>query len=671
MTNYQILEMEPEEEIMRTPTVRLQKNNEHPIAQVEFVEMPEYPIVEMPTEQAIVEMPTITLEAILSRIAQIGSLDRDKQKSALRNELGETIGDIDRTTHLEIEDALLEHIDMTRTVAKEFIRNCRASAKERKKAAKAAAQKETTAERTLPVIQVNNRQLRDIEDDAYQAIVTRNESRPTEPCVYVRGGELQWIRRNEKSLNGASRIGIHTVQLSKFISLLGRCADWVVIDDDDGEKDATPHILAIQSVFNLGEWPDLPPLNNIVRCPLLGPDKKIHAEPGYNAGIFSYYADPIELGDTTPTKENLASAKDLILNNLLGEFPFEDNASKAHAVALLLLPFVRPLIKGATPLHLIDAPTPGSGKGLLTDVCAIPSTGQESVPAMTAPEDESEWSKSLTAAFLQSRSHISIDNIKGELSSAALSKFLTQASVSERILGESTNVELDIRATWVANGNNIFVDTDMARRCVWIRLSPTVECPWTRDGFRHKELRAWALQNRPALATAVITMIQKWLDDGAELQTGKPKGSFASWAGVIGGILASNGIEGFLENEEDLYKSSAESAEAFKAFVAEWYNEHGCKKTSVVDLFFLASYTDEVDLDGKYKNLLEDLLGSGKERGRRIRLGNELRKSIGKVFELADENGQALGSFKIVKCARTSQGNRWQLDNMDDEAGAL
>ena len=51
-----------------------------------------------------------------------------------------------------------------------------------------------------------------------------------------------------------------------------------------------------------------------------------------------------------------------------------DNADLANAVAAFILRFVRLLIEGPTPLHLIESPTPGSGKGLLADVCNCPKS---------------------------------------------------------------------------------------------------------------------------------------------------------------------------------------------------------------------------------------------------------------------------------------------------------
>jgi hypothetical protein len=47
-----------------------------------------------------------------------------------------------------------------------------------------------------------------------------------------------------------------------------------------------------------------------------------------------------------PTLQQIAAARSLLLDDLLGEFPFVSEAERAHALALLLLPFIRPMISG-------------------------------------------------------------------------------------------------------------------------------------------------------------------------------------------------------------------------------------------------------------------------------------------------------------------------------------
>jgi hypothetical protein len=97
-------------------------------------------------------------------------------------------------------------------------------------------------------------------------------------------------------------------------------------------------------------------LEHIDRLPLK-PSAPIDSGGGYHA-----YWLLVE-----PTAADLDRARALIVDDLLIDFPFVSDPDRAHAVALFLLPFVRELIAGPTLLHLIEAPTMGSGKGLLAD----------------------------------------------------------------------------------------------------------------------------------------------------------------------------------------------------------------------------------------------------------------------------------------------------------------
>ena len=216
------------------------------------------------------------------------------------------------------------------------------------------------------------------------------------------------------------------------------------------------------------------------------------------------------MGDTTPTPETVNQAKDLLLNNLLIDFPFVDEASRANAMAALLLPFVRPMIPGATPLHLIDAPTPGTGKGLLVDVLTAPfnPTG----PAIIPPaKDDEEWRKKITAYLTAGHSHLSIDNIPstGKVDSASLAIALTSKIWTDRILGQSEKITLPIRNVWLATGNNVLLSDELTSRAVWIRLDAKLERPRQRTGFKIDRLDAWSRQHRNELVTAALVLIRK------------------------------------------------------------------------------------------------------------------------------------------------------------------
>ena len=246
-----------------------------------------------------------------------------------------------------------------------------------------------------------------------------------------------------------------------------------------------------------------------------------------------------------PSAAEVAAARGLLCDELFGDFPFVGPAESAHAVALLLLHFVRDLIDGSTPLHLIEKPTPGTGATLMVDAIATLLTGA-GASVMTEGRNEDEWRKRITAKLRQMPPMVLIDNLSRRLDSPALAAVLTAPFWEDRILGVSEMARLPIRCIWIATGNNPEFSNEIARRLVRIRLDANVERPSQRSGFRHPRLIAWVRANRARLVAACLTLCQAWIAAGRP-KGGRVVGSFESWSEVMGGVLEVAGIEGFLE----------------------------------------------------------------------------------------------------------------------------
>jgi hypothetical protein len=510
----------------------------------------------------------------------------------------------------------------------------------------------------LPLIKVNNRQLRDVRADALAALLLANERRPAHPRLFVRGGALTRVVRDENGAYSAQIIGV-----ADLAGLLADCATWIAVTKDDRRSHVTPPGDVTRDVLALGEWPQFPALAGVVNAPTFGAGGELHDEPGYSPHTSLYYADYVAHPEV-----DAAEGRRLIMEELLGDFPFMDAASKAHAVAMLLLPFVRPMISGPTPLHMVDAPTPGTGKGLLVDVCALPSLGRP-LASMTAGKDDDEWRKRLTSTLLRGETHVHIDNITVALDSGVLASALTQEVWEDRLLGQTRTVSLRIRQIWCANGNNLAMSDEIARRTVWIRLDANEERPWERENFRHPNLRTWALKHRPKLIAAALALIRRWIEAGMPAFSGRHKGSYGEWSRVVGGILQANDVEGFLGNEDELYKRKVSTPGAMTEFVTAWKERYGDARVDSGRLFMLASTPDEDSPMTPYEReqwlgLLEDHLSSGGERGR--------RKSFGRL--LSSYTDKVVGGCKIVSCGRSHGKTWWQLlekkkDNPIEELG--
>ena len=177
---------------------------------------------------------------------------------------------------------------------------------------------------------------------------------------------------------------------------------------------------------------------------------------------------------------------------------------------------MRECIDGPTPLHLADAPTPGCGKTLLIQVLLAPALGR--APALMAHaggRNDEETRKRLTALLASGCRAAVFDNLSGRTDSPALAAALTATAgpIACSAAAEMTSFS-PVTITWAATSNNASLTLELARRSLRMRLDATTERPWQRTGFRHPDLLAWTLANRPALVAAVLTMDRAWIDAG-------------------------------------------------------------------------------------------------------------------------------------------------------------
>ena len=249
---------------------------------------------------------------------------------------------------------------------------------------------------------------------------------------------------------------------------------------------APPPLAVVKSVLATPD-PGLPVLLGIVNTPVFGRNGTLLTAPGYHPDARLLYAPAPGLracrrSPRVRRPPTMAAARELICDELLGDFPFIGAAERAHAVALLLLGFLRGMIDGPTPLHLIEKPTPGTGATLMVDAIATILTGA-GASVMTEGRDDEEWRKRVTAKLRQIPTIVLIDNLRQKLDSSAVAAALTAPFWEDRILGSPEMVRLPIRCLWIATGNNPEFSNEMARRLVRIRLDANVERPWQRSRF--------------------------------------------------------------------------------------------------------------------------------------------------------------------------------------------
>ncbi len=467
---------------------------------------------------------------------------------------------------------------------------------------------------------------------AWEILQTDND-----PPQLFRSGGLP-VRLEE---DDTGRPKLASLTHARMTNEVARAALWFnVVKDVEREveplSDAVTEMLATKNI-------PLPILHRIVAAPVFGPNGELQSTPGYHPASRTLYVPAdgfeVELPPEDPSAIDLAQAADYI-NELIDEFPFESNADRAHAVALLLLPFVRDLIDGPTPLHLFNKPSPGTGASLLSEVLLIPSLGTPPSGTMAGCNNEDEWRKRLTSLLSEGPTATVFDNLTGKLDSPSLCAAITAPVWTDRILGGSSTGTWPVRTTWVATANNLQVSTDIARRTVQVQLDAKLDRPWEGRTFR-KELPTWAYRNRAELVWSALCVGRAWLRAG--ILDGKARlGSFDNWAKVVGGLLDVLGVEGFLENTSELYEQADSDRTGNLWLVERWWKEHQDREVKVAGLFALTADPD-----------FPISLGPGNEQAQRHAFGRHLSLIKGRVFPLEDgtlvsiaRGGQSGGSYR-------------------------
>jgi len=508
--------------------------------------------------------------------------------------------------------------------------------------------------RPLPKVNPSDRQMADIIEDAWKAVHETNSP----PTLFLRAGYLARIRLGREGrarIEELNRIGMQGV--------LARSARWTrwrkataaetsagLSDPErqgyvEVERFEPPKYLAPDMV----DRPDLdlPQLDAVVAVPVFDSHGQLVLAPGYSPSASLWFEPPAGFSvpetKSEPTDRDLADARDLLLDTWLGDFPFVKSSDRAHAIAIALLPFVRRLIHSPTPLHLVEASVQGTGKSLLA-ACLVGVAYGGPPPPITYTANDEEMRKVITAFLSEGSMIMFLDNIQGLVKSASLARALTSEQWKDRKLGTNASITCDNRATWVATANNATLNTDIARRSVRVRLDREMERPWEWSGARIEDLEGWTALNRERLIAALLTLVQGWMARGRPPGE-RTIGTFGSWARVMGGILRTAGIEGFLEDMSDLYEDADSEMAEWYAFVRTWWEkmpdhrfeerveataDHPGHQHPTRTVTMRAS---ELGAFARAEDLLGGVLGDGSERSQNSKLGRALGGLRDRVME--------------------------------------
>ena len=156
--------------------------------------------------------------------------------------------------------------------------------------------------------------------------------------------------------------------------------------------------------------------------------------------------------------------------------------------------------------------------------------------AQTRAESEAEYRKRFVSELLQGQLMCFIDNVNEDFGSEVVSTLVTQRTIGDRILGVSRNVKLRNNLMFMITGNASSLTPELVSRSVITLLKS--EVPTELRNYKNPNLISKIqTQDRFAILSAVCTIIQKWIDDGATIDYNVEAHRMKDWAQLLGGIL--------------------------------------------------------------------------------------------------------------------------------------
>ena len=325
----------------------------------------------------------------------------------------------------------------------------------------------------------------------------------------------------------------------------------------------------------LGEGvPHLRRLETITHTPIVRLDGSIIDTPGYDDTARILYLPEPGMGEVhvprSPSRADIEKAVDII-RYPISKFPFVSNEDEANWIGAALIPLLREIAPPPYPLLLIDAPTPGSGKGFLAGIIGAVH-GMVMRPGIPSTWDE--WNKVIMTILSSTTSPMMVfDNVRGIIRSSALEGLLTSEQVTDRVLGKNDeSLSLRNDRLWAMTGNNAKISGDLARRVFRVVIDAKMPHPEARV-FNFNPVR-WTEAHRVQYIGAMLTMIRGWILSGAPKCDSERSDTYSELVGTVRGILKFSGIDGVFWDTEGRREIGLDD-EDLRNFLTEIYEVMG------------------------------------------------------------------------------------------------
>lgn len=497
-----------------------------------------------------------------------------------------------------------------------------------------------------PIVQVTDAGL--VQNIAQMSEIAR-------PIVYTQGDMLTRLGRenlDDEIKRSADQIvlvavsagwsRVHFTDVAQFMKYSAKADDWI--------NTSCPAEL-VNVWMNMGDWPDLRPLDAIARAPFVRADGSICDTAGYDTRSRALFIPSMafpRVPDSPSRSEALDSLSRLLTP--FDEFPWYTEGSRSAFAAHILTEAAR-LALDRVPMFWYTAPDAGTGKTMLSEAAATIVHGSE--PAVRPwVQDGDELRKTLFASLLAGDRSIAFDNVPTGYKARApeLCAFLTSAIWKDRKLGVSETHAVPNKCVVSASGNNVTPVSDLARRCLVVRLDANSERMQERR-FKIPNLRGHILANRAELLVDALTVIKAYHsrsgidpDIAARIYAATPLPSFESWSALVREPLIWLG----LPDPCDTQKGETDDETGSVAGIFEKLaSSFGATPFTCVDV--ARTVGGVLDANGDLSSMM--LTNGCAEPSSPLKVGYWLRS-------LRDKNA---GGFKLVHAGQSKVGVKWQL----------
>ncbi len=288
----------------------------------------------------------------------------------------------------------------------------------------------------------------------------------------------------------------------------------------DSNSTDRPSLEPLGYSISLRDCQGIPELTSIRYTPYHTRSGELISWDGYypESGIY-LHVDPdlfVPVVSKHPKKDEVARAKDLILDKLLGDLPFRGEADLAGALCAILYPFAPEIVAAPAPLIILNH------SPLLISLVSLLFNGEDVYPLVLADGRPGDLARDLEPLLRVGVPCAAIEALSGHVNDRLVRAF--GRSYLGRVFGLSQF--LTNRILWCAA--DVTIDKEVESEVLRVHLDPEPEESLAQD------LADYVLANRGHLIWAVLTLIENWLSVGRPLFPSNVIVGHAEWTSRMG-----------------------------------------------------------------------------------------------------------------------------------------